>query len=239
MTDERQTPAPPDPPTVRSRRAADRRRRVGRPARRAAGTDRRARHRGAGRGTRPAGGSLAAFVVVFAAFPLFTSSGYVLRVATDTTIYALLALGLNVSSAGRGLLDLGLRRLSTASPRTCSHASSSQFGIHWPTWASVPVVLRRRRSCSGCSFAAVAEAERRLPRDRHAVLRADLPHADDAGYRLSFFGSEGRTTSPAARPGITNVDPFRFFGHQLTQVRDYLWVALGAFALVAVGASTS
>src|SRR5690348_13369003 len=50
---------------------------------------------------------LTLFVAAFAAFPLVEPSGYVRRVAFDTVLYMMLALGLNVVVGWGGLLDLG------------------------------------------------------------------------------------------------------------------------------------
>ena len=50
---------------------------------------------------------LVLFVAVVAALPIFFESGYVRRVAFDTVIFMLLALGLNIVVGWGGLLDLG------------------------------------------------------------------------------------------------------------------------------------
>ena len=50
---------------------------------------------------------LALFVAAFSLFPVVETSGYVRRVAFDTVLYMLLALGLNVVVGWGGLLDLG------------------------------------------------------------------------------------------------------------------------------------
>ena len=47
------------------------------------------------------------FVALLSALPAVSSSGYVQRVAFDTVLYMLLALGLNVVVGWGGLLDLG------------------------------------------------------------------------------------------------------------------------------------
>ena len=45
--------------------------------------------------------------VPMVAWPLLTSSGYLMQVGIDTLLYVLLALGLNVAVGWAGLLDLG------------------------------------------------------------------------------------------------------------------------------------
>jgi branched-chain amino acid transport system permease protein len=89
----------------------------------------------------PPAAQLVAFVAVGAAIPALTSNGYILRVATDTTIYAVLAMGLNVAVGWAGLLDLGYVAYYGFAAYVFAMLSSSQFGVHWPTWASLPTVL--------------------------------------------------------------------------------------------------
>lgn len=173
------------------------------------------------------------FVAIGASIPFITSSGYLLRVATDTTIYALLAMGLNVSVGWAGLLDLGYVAYYGFAAYAFAMLSSSQFGVHWPTWASVPAVL----VVTILLGLLVSLSSRRLTGDYLAIVTLFFGQIfvtlTTQGYRLSFFGIGGSHNITGGPTGITNVDPFRIFGHQLTQVRDYLWVALGAFALVA------
>ena len=47
------------------------------------------------------------FVAAFALLPLVSHDGYIRRVAFDTALYMLLALGLNIVVGWGGLLDLG------------------------------------------------------------------------------------------------------------------------------------
>ncbi len=234
MTDESQTPSPPDPPPPESEGPQ-----IGADEWVARSGERQAKRTGvlgvAGRaaGRVPPAAQLAAFVVVFAAIPFITSSGYVIRVATDTTIYALLAIGLNVSVGWAGLLDLGYIAYYGFAAYVFAMLSSSQFGIHWATWASVPTVL----AATILLGLVVSLSARRLTGDYLAIVTLFFGQIfvtlTTQGYRLSFFGIGGSHNITGGPTGITNVDPFRIFGHQLTQVRDYLWVALGAFALVA------
>src|SRR5439155_26717175 len=54
------------------------------------------------------------------------------------------------------------------------------------------------------------------------------------GYHWNWLGFGGAHDITGGPTGLTRVDPWRIFGHQLTQVRDYLWVALGGFVIVAL-----
>ena len=175
---------------------------------------------------------LAAFVAVGAVIPALTSNGYILRVATDTTIYAILAVGLNVAVGWAGLLDLGYIAYYGFAAYAFAMLSSSQFGVHWPTWASVPTVL----AATILLGLLLSLTSRRLTGDYLAIVTLFFGQIfvtlTTQGYRMSLFGFGGTHDITGGPTGITNVDPFRIFGHQLTQVRDYLWLAVGIFALV-------
>ncbi len=83
--------------------------------------------------------------------PLFTNNGYVIRVGFDTLIYMLLALGLNIVVGFAGLLDLGYVAFFGFGAYGYAMLASSQFDLHWPTLAILPLVTARDRRCSGSS----------------------------------------------------------------------------------------
>jgi branched-chain amino acid transport system permease protein len=181
----------------------------------------------------PFAGQLGAFLILGSLIPVLTSSGYIIRVAVDTTIYALLAMGLNVAVGWAGLLDLGYIAYYGFAAYGFAMLSSDKFGVHWPTWGSVPVVV----AATILLGLLLSLASRRLTGDYLAIVTLFFGEIFvvlmTQGYRMSFFGFGGTHDVTGGPTGITNVDPFRVFGHQLTQVRDYLWVALAAFGVVA------
>ena len=154
---------------------------------------------------------LTLFVGAASLLPVVESSGYVRRVAFDTVLYMLLALGLNVVVGWGGLLDLGYVAFFGIGAYAYAILDSDKFGIHLPTLVAVPSSSRHRRRrrppASGCR----RDASRGLPRDRHAVLPAAVRDADDERRPVRLR----RTTSPAGANGILRVDPFSFFGHEL------------------------
>ena len=176
---------------------------------------------------------LLAFVAVMAVIPFISSSEYVVRVATDTTIYAVLAMGLNVAVGWAGLLDLGYIAYYGFAAYCFAMLSSAKFGVHWPTWGTVPIVLV---ATIGLGFL-LSLTSRRLTGDYLAIVTLFFGQIfvtfTTQGYRLSLFGIGGTHDITGGPTGITNIDPFRVFGHQLTQVRDYLWAALLAFVVAA------
>jgi hypothetical protein len=76
---------------------------------------------------------LVLFVAAFALLPVVSGDGYIRRVAFDTTIYMLLALGLNVVVGWGGLLDLGYVAFYGIGAYAYAILSSTKFGIHLPT----------------------------------------------------------------------------------------------------------
>src|SRR3954454_9311740 len=84
---------------------------------------------------------LAVFVALFALLPVVESSGYVRRVAFDTVLYMLLALGLNVVVGWGGLLDLGFVAFYGIGAYAYALLDSPHYGLHWPTYVTVPIVV--------------------------------------------------------------------------------------------------
>ena len=178
--------APDDQPRpilrLRSRRAADRRRRVGRAFRRAAGkADRRARRRGAGRGTRPAGGSARRVRRRLRGDPVHhverlrdpgRHRHHDLRSARDGA-QRLSRLGGAPRPGLHRLLRLRRLRVRDAVVVAVRHPLGDLGVGAGRAGGDDPARAAR--------FAECAAADRRLSRDRDAVLRSDLRHADDAG----------------------------------------------------------
>src|SRR5437764_10715305 len=79
------------------------------------------------------------FLAAMSLLPAFESSGYVRRVAFDTVIYMLLALGLNVVVGWGGLLDLGFVAFYGIGAYTYAILDSTKFGYHLPTIFAVPI----------------------------------------------------------------------------------------------------
>ena len=75
-----------------------------------------------------------------ALLPVGFESGYVRRVAFDTVVFMLLALGLNIVVGWGGLLDLGYVAFFGIGAYTYALLSSDQFDIHLPTIVTIPLV---------------------------------------------------------------------------------------------------
>src|SRR6266852_7741895 len=84
---------------------------------------------------------LVLFVAVASHLPAVSSSGYVRRVAFDTALYMLLALGLNVVVGWGGLLALGYVAFYGVGAYAYALLDSDHFGIHLPTLVAVPTIV--------------------------------------------------------------------------------------------------
>ncbi len=178
---------------------------------------------------------LALFAGVIALLPVGFESGYVRRVAFDTVLYMLLALGLNVVVGWGGLLDLGYVAFYGVGAYTYALLGSDKFDIHVPTILLVPLVV----VVGAVAGFLVGLPSRRLVGDYLAIvtlffLQIFLTiglNGDD------LFGFGNVTGGPN---GILRVDPLSFFGHELPVQHggvfavSYLYVALGLFVLVYV-----
>ena len=178
---------------------------------------------------------LALFTAVICALPGVFESGYVRRVAFDTVVFMLLALGLNIVVGWGGLLDLGYVAFFGIGAYTYALLSSDQFDIHLPTILTIPIVA----IVGGIVGWLVGLPSRRLTGDYLAIVT------------LFFFqvfltftnnGDNIRGHSFTNGPnGILNVDEFGFFGWTISRATSeglfnvaYLYVALVFFVLVYV-----
>ena len=178
---------------------------------------------------------LTLFVGVVCLLPVGSDSGYVRRVAFDTVVFMLLALGLNIVVGWGGLLDLGFVAFFGIGAYTYALLSSDQYDIHLPTLVVIPVVA----IVGGIVGWLVGLPSRRLTGDYLAIVTLFFFQvfltATNNGDNV--FG-ESITNGPN---GILNVDQFRFFGWTVDRVTSeglfgvaYLYAALALFVVVYV-----
>ena len=82
-----------------------------------------------------------ALLAAFALLPARRHSSYVQRVAFDTVLYMLLALGLNVVVGWGGLLDLGYVAFYGIGAYSYALLGSEKLGVHLPTIVVIPLVV--------------------------------------------------------------------------------------------------
>jgi branched-chain amino acid transport system permease protein len=178
---------------------------------------------------------LAAFVGFASALPFLTSNGYVIGVAADTLLYVLLAMGLNVAVGWAGLLDLGYVAFYGFGAYLYAELSSAHYGLHWPTWQSVPFVV----AATVLLGFVLALPSRRLSGDYLAIVTLFFleifNNFTTNGYAWDWLGFGGQHDITGGPTGINNVDPFRVFGHPLTNYpTDYVWAAAAGIVVVAI-----
>src|SRR3954468_10733407 len=169
------------------------------------------------------------FVAAFSLLPVLEQSGYVRRVAFDTVLYMLLALGLNVVVGWGGLLDLGFVAFYGIGAYTYALLDSDKFGIHLPTPVSLFVVV----VVGAIVGLLLGLPSRRLTGDYLAIvtlfflqLFQTITTNGDSVYGHNITGGPN---------GILNIDPFHLFGHSLAVQHggvfavSYLYLALALF----------
>ncbi len=157
---------------------------------------------------------LSALIVLL--LPLGFDSGYVRRVAFDTLIYMLLALGLNVVVGWGGLFDLGYVAFYGIGAYAYAMLSSSQFDIHLPSIVSIPLIV----VIGAVVGLLVGLPSWRLTGDYLAIVTLFFfqlfitvtTNGDDLFGRNITGGSNGI--------GGLDVDPLSFFGWELPQISE-------------------
>ena len=172
------------------------------------------------------------FIAVVAALPLGFESGYVRRVAFDTVIFMLLALGLNVTVGWGGLLDLGYVAFYGVGAYTYAILSADRYDLHLPIFISIPAAA----AVGGIVGLLVGLPSRRLVGDYLAIVTLFF-------FQIFLTVSNNSDSilgdNVAGGPnGILNVQPLSLFGHDLPVSHEgifnvaYLYVALAFFVVV-------
>jgi branched-chain amino acid transport system permease protein len=178
---------------------------------------------------------LTLFVAIICLLPIGFESGYVRRVAFDTVVFMLLALGLNIVVGWGGLLDLGYVAFFGIGAYAYALLSSDQYDLHLPTIVVVPLVA----IIGGIVGWLVGLPSRRLTGDYLAIVTLFFFQvfltATNNGDNV--FG-HSITNGPN---GILNVDEFSILGWDLPRSTSeglfnvaYLYVALVFFVAVYV-----
>jgi branched-chain amino acid transport system permease protein len=173
-------------------------------------------------------------LAAFAAIPLLTSNDYVIRIAGNVCLFAALAVALNVVVGYAGLLDLGFIAFYGIGAYAYAILSSDQFGIHWPTWISLPFI-----GLIGVVFGLLlGSPSLRLLGDYLAIVTlgfgvvfAQLALTLD---RVELPWREGVINVTGGTNGIVNLDPLSLFGFHLSNVTHYFYALLIWLAVVLI-----
>jgi branched-chain amino acid transport system permease protein len=165
--------------------------------------------------------------------PVVSDSDYVVRVAVNTVLFALLALGLNVVVGWAGLLDLGFIAFYGFGAYLYAMLASEQFGVHLSSEILIPVVA----VATAILGFLLGLPSRRLLGDYLAIVTLFFAQifvvlATNAD-RIKLPWNDGPTDFTGGPNGITNIDPISLLGYEFGSVDSYLYLSLGAFAVVA------
>ena len=177
---------------------------------------------------------LALAVSASALVPFVSSSDYVIRVAVNTVLFALLALGLNVVVGWAGLLDLGFIAFYGFGAYLYAMLSSSQFDLHLPAVLAIAIVV----VSSALLGLLLGLPSRRLLGDYLAIVTLFFAQiyvvlATNAD-RITLPWNDGPTDFTGGPNGITDIDPISILGYEFGSTRSYLWLSLGVFTVVVV-----
>ena len=178
---------------------------------------------------------LAVFIGLACAIPELTSNGYVIGVDADTLLYVLLAVGLNVSVGWAGVLDLGYVAFYGFAAYFYAELSSGHYNLHWPTWQSVPLAV----AATVLLGFVLALPSRRLRGDYLAIVTLFFleifNNFTTNGYAWNWLGLGAQHDITGGPTGLNNVDPFRVFGHVLSnRPTDYVFVSAAGITVVAI-----
>ncbi len=175
---------------------------------------------------------IALIAVPAACIPALTNNGYFLQVAIDTSLFVLLALGLNIAVGWAGLLDLGYIAFYGFGAYGYAMLASGHTGLHWQAEVAIPVVV----VATALLGFLLGLPSWRLVGDYLAIVTLFFFQIfltvvnNGQRIQLPFKKLEaGLTRGPN---GISDVDPLNFFGWHLNSLREYLWLAVGAFVVV-------
>ena len=163
-------------------------------------------------------------------------NGYVRRVAFDTVIFMLLALGLNVVVGWGGLLDLGYVAFFGIGAYAYAFLSSEKYDLHLPTPFTIVLVVL----IGALAGLLVGLPSRRLTGDYLAIVTLFF---FQAFLTLTNNGDDvfGRNLTNGPN-GILDVDELGLLGANIPRTTSqgqfgigYLYAALAVFAVVYVG----
>ena len=176
------------------------------------------------------GWRLAIFVAVVAIYPLLVSQAGV-RIGITVLVLAMLALGLNIVVGWAGLLDLGYVAFYGFGAYFYAIVSSEQLPAHWPTWASIPVIV----AATALLGALLSLPSRRLVGDYLAIMTLFFAQVFVEVVR-NYSRLPGVETDITGGPnGITGVDPFSLFGFQFNTFHRSFYLLLALLGLLIIG----
>lgn len=179
----------------------------------------------------------ALFFAIAAVFPFLTDSSFLIRVAVNVLLFAMLALGLNITVGWAGLLDLGYIAFYGFGAYGYALVSSGQFDLHWPT---IPAILAVTLA-TGLLGLLLGLPSRRLSGDYLAIvtlffLQIFIELAINLD-RIEVPWSDSTINLTGGPNGIPGVDRMSILGLELNDTQDYFYLLLILLMLAVVALS--
>jgi branched-chain amino acid transport system permease protein len=176
----------------------------------------------------PAWARLALFAGLAASLPLWMGRGDLFVYGIFTLVYILLGLGLNVVVGYAGLLDLGYVAFFGFGAYFYALLSSEQYGIHWPSAISFPVVVLS----TALLGLVLGIPSRRLLGDYLAIVtlffgQAFVVFVNAANPTVAGTGLTGGPN------GIADIDPNDVFGYEIvSRTQQFYFLLVVVLALL-------
>ena len=180
----------------------------------------------------PGPGWMTIFVTVAVVYGIVATNTGDLRIAINTILFALLALGLNVVVGWAGLLDLGYIAFYGFGAYVYAFVASPKFGIDLPTPAAIAVVV----ASTALLGLLLGLPSWRLLGDYLAIVTLFFAQIflvlTTNGNRINVPWRDEPLDITGGPNGIPGVNAFEFLGQRAVQVKTYYWISLGAFVIV-------
>lgn len=166
-----------------------------------------------------------ALLILFGlAVPFLTDNTYVIRVAGNVVLMAILGMGLNLVVGYAGLLDLGFVAFYGIGGYAYAYLSSDFSGVHLPTWITLLIVI-----VVGALFGLLlGSPSLRLVGDYLAIITLGFGQIfvqlTTSLTRVAVPGRERPVNLTGGPNGIPNLDPFSFLGFTARSVTDYYYI---------------
>jgi branched-chain amino acid transport system permease protein len=174
----------------------------------------------------PPAGRLALLALLTIPVPFLLTSGDLFSFGIFTVLYAILALGLNVTVGFAGLLDLGYVAFYGFGAYTFAELASTKYGHHFQAEIALPIVV----VATALLGLLLGSTSRRLLGDYLAIVTLFFSQAF-----VTFTGVANPKGFTGGANGIAEIDRLNFFGVHITSYRGYYWFGLGSFLVILVG----
>ena len=178
---------------------------------------------------------LAGFVLVAVLFPFTTDSDFLIRVGINVLLFAILAIGLNVTVGWTGMLDLGFVAFYGFGAYVYAFLSSGQFDLHWPTEAAIVIAI----ISTAFLGLLLGLPSRRLVGDYLAIITLFFSQmffeitTNLGRVELPFRESPADLTGGV--DGIPGVDAFTIFGIDFDGFKHYFYFLLILLVVIVIG----